>query len=93
MVLSDKYEIKEDKYNIMLSQKTIITKTGRASSDNVGKYKWTIIGHYPPTARGREQVYRKVINLEISDHEKQTLQEILNTLDKVGGEIKELFKK
>jgi len=84
MTLSDKYKIEEDRYNLTLYQKRIVKE-----GDNAGKVNWVSIGHWSPSLKGRSQLYQKVINLEISDTEKQELQQILDLIRKVSAEIME----
>lgn len=86
MILSDKYKLEEDNYNLTLSKKTIIQK-----GDNAGDIKWIAIGYYSPTLEGRVQVYNKLINLGISEEEDQGLENIIEIIKKAEEDIREFL--
>lgn len=51
------------------------------------KIQWKTVGYYPISVQGRIQVYNRVINLEISDLEKQGLKEILEAVNNIAISI------
>lgn len=91
MELSNKYTIKEDQYNLTLYETVDVeTRVKGKRTGNVEK-KERCVGYYSPTAKGRVQIYNRVLNNEISDKEEQSLQEILTIVNKTSEEIYEVF--
>jgi hypothetical protein len=90
MILSDKYRLKEDRYNLHLEA----FKAGGepAPKGKLTADRWVLMGHYPKGSRGRKIVYNRLINLEISDLEKQTLEEILQVVETTSEQVIEWFE-
>lgn len=93
MLLSNKYRIVEDTAQITLFQ--LETKDVLDSNKNpTGETKVVEkgLGFYSRTPAGRTSAYNRIINCEISDNEKQTLQDILDTVKRCEEQVKEFWE-
>lgn len=89
MILSDKYTIKEDHqitlYEIVDVQ---VKKDGKPTGETKKSEK--VLGYY--SLYNRHQVYKRIINNEISSLEAQTLEKILEVVEQTSEQIMEFFK-
>lgn len=93
MLLSNKYRIVEDTAQITLFQ--LETKDVLDSNKNpTGETKVVEkgMGFYSRTPAGRASAYNRIINCEISNNEKQTLQDILDTVKRCEEQVKEFWE-
>lgn len=92
MNLSEKYTIREDNFNITLSELCMVENKVDGKLSGTFTEKPRVIGYYSPTAQGRVQLYQRMIANEISDLEKQGLQDILDVVQETSDNIMTFFK-
>ena len=92
MNLSEKYTIKEDNFNITLSEIRMVENKIDGKLSGTFTEKSLPIGYYSPTAQGRVQLYQRMLNTEISNLEKQGLQDILAIVQETSDNIMTFFK-
>ena len=93
MLLSNKYRIVEDTTQITLYElvaRPVLSddKTPTGETKTVEK----LLGYYSNTPRGKSQSYSRIINNEISSLEKQTLQEVLDTVKRCEEQVVEFWQ-
>lgn len=94
MILSDKYIVKEEKTQITLYElihKDVLDGEEKPTGEVVVKEK--LLGNYSRTTTGRKQAYTRIINCEISENEKQSLQEILDTVKRCEEQVVAFWEK
>lgn len=94
MILSEKYKVVEDTMNITLYEmvkKNVLDGQGEPTGEVkvTDKFK----GHFSVTPLGRSQCYSKLINCEISDSEKQGLQDILDIVKRCEEQVVDFWSK
>lgn len=92
MILSNKYIIKEDSLQITLIEKyqSKVKESGKYTGETTAKER--TLGYYSNSPTGRSQCYTRVINNEISELEKQTLENILNTVQRCEEQVKDFWE-
>tara|TARA_B100001105_G_scaffold148940_1_gene119435 strand:- start:5751 stop:6038 length:288 start_codon:yes stop_codon:yes gene_type:complete len=94
MLLSNKYRIVEDTTQItlfLLETKDVLDSNKNPTGETKVVEKG--LGFYSRTPAGRTSAYNRIINCEISDNEKQTLQDILDTVKRCEEQVKEFWEK
>tara|TARA_B100001105_G_scaffold89898_1_gene71541 strand:+ start:123 stop:410 length:288 start_codon:yes stop_codon:yes gene_type:complete len=94
MLLSNKYRIVEDTAQItlfLLETKDLLDSDKNPTGET--KIVEKGLGFYSRTPAGRTSAYNRIINCEISDNEKQTLQDILDTVKRCEEQVKEFWEK
>lgn len=94
MKLSDKYVVKEDTMNITLYslvERDVLDDKKNPTGET--KIVEKLEGSFSTSSVGRSQLYSRLINCEISSLEKQTLQEILDTVKRCEEQVIEFWEK
>ena len=94
MLLSEKYKVVEDTTQItlfLLETKDVLDSNKNPTGETVKKEK--LLGNYSRTAQGRSQAYNRLMNCEISEVEKQTLQDILDTVKRCEDQVVDFWEK
>lgn len=91
MILSDKYIITEDTMQITLTERYLADEKvdGELTGNKVQREK--VIGYWSNSATGRKQLYNKMLNLGISQSEKQGIQEILDIVQKMSDQVEQFW--
>lgn len=93
MLLSNKYRIVEDTTQItlfLLETKDVLDSDKNPTGETKVVEKG--LGFFSRTSQGRAQAYNRLMGCEISDNEKQTLQEILATVKRCEEQVKEFWE-
>lgn len=94
MILSEKYKVVEDTAQItlfLLETKDVLDADKKPTGET--KLVEKGLGFFSRTSQGRAQAYNRLMNYEISDLEKQTLQGILDAVKRCEEQVKEFWEK
>lgn len=91
MILSNKYRIDEQPEQIVLIEKYQSQQKVDGKLTGVTIDKERTIGHFSRSIVGRNQAYNRLMNLEISNGEKQDLQTILDIVNSFQDQIEDFF--
>lgn len=91
MILNNKYRIDEQSEQIVLIEKYQSQQKVDGKLTGVMIDKERTIGHWSRANTGRNQLYQRMLNLEISNSEKQDLQTILNIVNSFQDQIEDFF--
>lgn len=91
MILSNKYRIDEQSEQLVLIEmyKSPEKVDGELTGNMIDKEK--VIGFWGRANVGRNQLYQRMLNLEISSSEKQDLQIILDIVNSFQLQIEDFF--
>lgn len=91
MILSNKYRIDEQSEQLVLIEmyKSPEKVNGELTGNMIDKEK--VLGHWSRANVGRNQLYQRMLNLEISSSEKQDLQTILDIVNSFQSQIEDFF--
>lgn len=91
--LSDNYHFEETGGQFILRQKylsDVKDSDGKLTGEQVVKMKSP--HYFSISSKGRAGMYNRILNLEISKEEEQSIQKMLEVTERVSCEIMEFFK-
>lgn len=91
MILSNKYRIDEQSEQLVLIEMYQAPEKVDGSLTGVMLDKEKTIGYYSRTNKGRNQLYQRMLNLEISGSDKQDLTTILEIVNGFQQQIEDFF--